>query len=261
MPKLATGQTLRSAERMLDVLKVFSTDEPALTLSEITSRLGLAPSTIRRILDTLENRGFVRLDPRTGKYSPFVEIVRLAAAAVQGNDLISSASQPLDDLRDRTGENVQLTVLIDNDVVFVDRRVTNQTIKIFSPIGYRRPPWDGRASGQILLAWLPENQVAGMLPAAAQWRPGHTAALASPKAFLKLLEEVRKKGYAINDEYTERDVWAVAAPIRDHTRHVIAAVSTPVLKSRVSDPKRVDELVDAVMAAGREISHRLSYFE
>jgi DNA-binding IclR family transcriptional regulator len=152
VPKLATGQTLRSAERMLDVLKVFSTDEAALTMSEISTRLDLAPSTVRRILDALESKGFVRQDPRTGKYSPFVEIVRLAAVAVQGNDLISAASQPLDDLRDNTGENVQLTVLIENDVVFVDRRVTNQTIKIFSPIGYRRPPWDGRASGQVLLA-------------------------------------------------------------------------------------------------------------
>jgi DNA-binding IclR family transcriptional regulator len=261
VPKLATGQTLRSAERMLDLLKVFSTDEPALTMSELTTRLDLAPSTVRRILEALESKGFVRQDPRTGKYSPFVEIVRLAAVAVQGNDLISAASQPLDDLRDKTGENVQLTVLIENDVVFVDRRVTNQTIKIFSPIGYRRPPWDGRASGQVLLAWLPENQVEGMLPTASQWRPGHVAGLASSKAFLKLLVDVREKGYAINDEFTERDVWAVAAPIRDHTRQVIAAVSIPVLKSRASDPKRVDELVDAVVGAGREISRRLSYFE
>lgn len=261
MPKLASGQTLRSAERMLDVLKVFSTDEPALTMSEITSRLGLAPSTVRRILDALESKGFVRQDTRTGKYSPFVEIVRLAAAAVQGNDLISGAAQPLDDLRDRVGENVQLTVLIDNDVVFVDRRVTNQTIKIFSPIGYRRPPWDGRASGQVLLAWLPANQLEGMLPSPAQWRPGEAAALASPKAFLALLADVREKGYAINDEFTERDVWGVAAPIRDHTRQVIAAVSIPVLKSRVSDPKRVAELVEAVTAAGQDISRRLSYFE
>ena len=95
MPKLATGQTLRSAERMLDVLKVFSTDEAALTMSEISTRLDLAPSTVRRILDALESKGFVRQDPRTGKYSPFVEIVRLAAVAVQGNDLISAASQPI----------------------------------------------------------------------------------------------------------------------------------------------------------------------
>jgi DNA-binding IclR family transcriptional regulator len=261
VPKLATGQTLRSAERMLDVLKIFSTDEPALTVSEITGRLGLAPSTVRRILDTLAQRGFVRLDPRTGKYSPFVEIVRLAAAAIQGNDLISSASQPLDDLRDTTGENVQLTVLVENDVVFVDRRVTNQTIKIFSPIGFRRPPWDGRASGQVLIAWLPQAQLNAMLPSTAEWRPGHSPALASPKAFLSLLSEVRSNGYAINDEYTERDVWAVAAPVRDHTREVVAAISIPVLKSRVADPERVRALTDAVLAAAQDISRRLSYFE
>ena len=261
MPKLATGQTLRSAERMLDVLKIFSTDEPALTVSEITGRLGLAPSTVRRILDTLAQRGFVRLDPRTGKYSPFVEIVRLAAAAIQVNDLISSASQPLDDLRDTTGENVQLTVLVENDVVFVDRRVTNQTIKIFSPIGFRRPPWDGRASGQVLIAWLPQVQLNAMLPSTAEWRPGRAPALASSKAFLTLLSEVRSNGYAINDEYTERDVWAVAAPVRDHTREVVAAISVPVLKSRATDPERVRVLIDAVLAAAQDISRRLSYFD
>ena len=260
VPKAATGQPLRSAERMLDVLESFTTEEPALTVAEITHRLGLATSTVRRILDVLEKRGFVRLDPVSGRFSPFVEIVRLAATAVQGNDLIAGARSAMDHLRDASGENVQLTVLVGRDVVFVDRRVSNQTIKIFSPTGHRVPAWDGRASGQVLLAWLPEKQLAAALPAEDAWTRPTPSAPKSPQAFLAILAKVRERGYAINDELTERDVWAIAAPIRDHTSHVVAAISVPALKPRVTDPKRVTELVDLTLKAAREISARLNYY-
>jgi DNA-binding IclR family transcriptional regulator len=251
---------MRSVERMLDVLATFSTDEPSLTAAEISVRLALAPSTVRRILEVLERRSCVRLDPVTNRYSPFVEIVRLAAVATQGNDLIASARQPLDELRDRTGENVQLTVLVGSDVVFVDRRVSTQLIKIFSPIGYRSSAWDGRAAGQVLLAWLSEDERAQLVPPPEQWKAIGPNADANSVLFLERLAQVRALGYAINDEQTERDVWAVAAPVRDHTGEVIAAVSVPALKARATDPGRVTELIEATTAAALDISSRLNYF-
>jgi DNA-binding IclR family transcriptional regulator len=246
---------------MLDVLQAFSTSEPALSSAEITSKLGLAASTVRRILDVLERRGFVRQDPVSGRFSPFVEIVRLAATAVQGNDLLTASRQALDTLRDRTGENVQLTVLVDGEVVFVDRRESPQLIKIFSPTGFRRSPWDGRASGQVLLAWLPDPEIHRLLPPAHAWPRLNANRAITQEDFLGRLAQVREQGYAINDEHTEKDVWAVAAPIRDHTRQVIAAVSVPVLKSRASDADRVEQLIEATISTGRDISARLNYFE
>ncbi|MGH6710295.1 MAG: IclR family transcriptional regulator [Bradyrhizobium sp.] len=261
MAKQATGQPLRSAERMLDVLEAFTIAEPSLSVADVSAKLDLAASTVRRLLNALERHGFVRVDPRTGQFAPHYQVVRLAAIALQGNDLISTSSRSLDALRDQTDEAVQLTVLSGSDIVFVDRRESSNLIKIFSPIGHRDVAWGGRASGKVLLAWLAEDEVAAMLPAPSDWPAVGPNATPTPAAFLTSLHEVRDLGYAINDEETERDVWAVAAPIRDHTGNVVAAVNVPVLKSRATDPGRVAELIAATTSAACEISANLSYFE
>ncbi|EPD69520.1 IclR family transcriptional regulator [Streptomyces sp. HGB0020] len=260
MPKQSTGQPVRSAERMLAVLEMFSFERPALSVAEISTGLDLATSTVRRLLNVLEQHGFVRYSASSGKFAPHYQVVRLAAVAVQGNDLIAAAGGPLDTLRERTGEATQLTVLAAGDVVFVDRRESQSVIKIFSPIGHRSPAWDGRASGKALLAWLPENEVAAMLPESAHWPAGGPNASDGPEEFMRRLALVRQQGYAINDEETEQDVWAVAAPVRDHTGEVVAAVNVPVLKTRAAQPGRSAELIEAVMVAAEDVSRALGSY-
>jgi DNA-binding IclR family transcriptional regulator len=247
---------------MLDVLESFSIAQPSLSVAEIAAKHSLAPSTVRRLLNALEEHGFLRSDPNTGKFAPHYQVVRLAAVAIQGNDLISAARGAMDDLGESTGEAVQLTVRSGSDSVFIDRRETQKLIKIFSPIGTRSPAWDGRASGKILLAWMPEKELADLLPAPDEWPvadgPG---AARSPQEFLDKLAGVRERGYSLNDEETARDVWAVGAPVRDHTGVVVAAISVPALKARTLDPGRATELIDATVAAAAAISRRLNYFE
>jgi DNA-binding IclR family transcriptional regulator len=247
---------------MLDVLECFTVAEPSLSIAEIAVKLALAPSTVRRLLNALEQHGFLRSDPSTGKFAPHYQIVRLAAVAVQGNDLISAARGPMDELRERTGEAVQLTVRSGSDSVFIDRRESQKLIKIFSPIGTRSPAWDGRASGKILLAWLPADELAELLPPPQSWpvAVGPNAAR-SPRQFLDNLAAVREHGYSLNDEETDRDVWAVGAPVRDHTGEVVAAISVPALKARILDPGRAPILVEAAVDAAAAISRRLNHFE
>jgi DNA-binding IclR family transcriptional regulator len=261
MPKQSTGQPVRSAERMLDVLEMFSFGRPALSVAEISTGLSLATSTVRRLLNALEQHGFVRYNGKTGKFAPHYQVVRLAAVAVQGNDLITAASAPLDELRRSTGEATQLTVLAEGDIVFVDRRESQSVIRIFSPIGHRSPAWDGRASGKVLLAWLPDDEVAALLPAAADWQAGGPNASRGPEEFTRRLALVRDQGYAVNDEETEQDVWAVAAPVRDYTGKVVAAINIPVLKTRAAQEGRAAELIDAVRAAADSVSRALGCYD
>ncbi|MFJ5265592.1 IclR family transcriptional regulator [Streptomyces sp. NPDC088387] len=261
MPKQSTGQPVRSAERMLAVLEMFSFDQPALSVAEVSAGLGLATSTVRRLLNVLEAHGFVRYSAQSGKFAPDFQVVRLAAVAVEGNDLLAAAGGVLDGLRQRTSEACQLTVLSGGEVVFVDRRESQSVIRIFSPIGFRSPAWDGRASGKALMAWLPADEVEGLLPGAEEWQQGSGPNAAdSPAEFLARLAVVREQGYAVNDEETERDVWAVAAPVRDHSGRVVAAVNVPVLKARVEQGSRARELTEAVVQAAEEVSRALGSY-
>uniref|UniRef100_Q11E36 Transcriptional regulator, IclR family n=2 Tax=Phyllobacteriaceae TaxID=69277 RepID=Q11E36_CHESB len=258
MVKLATGQTLRSAERMLDVLSVFSTTEPALTARQIAGRLNLAQSTLSRILEVLTRRNFISYDETRGVYTPHFEIIRLAEAVVSNNDLISATRIPMDRLLEKSGESNQLAVLSGDQCVFVNRRVSNQVVKVFSPLGQSLPCWDGRAAGQALIAWCSASKIDEILPEDSAWRRIGSA-ISGRAEFLELLAQVRQLGYAINNEFSAPDVWAVAAPVRDHTREVVAAITVPVLASRITSQERILELAEMVCDAAQAASANLFY--
>ncbi len=262
MAKKSTGepQTLRSAERLLEVLKSFSAEHPTRTVSEVSEELELAPSTVRRLLHALERHGFVLYDDRTGRFAPHFQILRLAAVTLATNDLVRAVADPADKLAEVTGETVQITALDGLDVVHIDGRESRHTWKIFHPVGHRHLAYPGSASGKVLLAWRPRDEVAEALPDGRSWPKRGPNALASPRGFLAHLDEVAEQGYALNDGETDPDVWAVAAPVRDYTGEVVAAINLPVPHSRVSgDEPRQRELIDATVAAARATSEAQRY--
>jgi DNA-binding IclR family transcriptional regulator len=154
---------------------------------------------------------------------------------------------------------VQLTVLDETDVVYVDRRESRNAVRIFHRIGQRRPAWDGSSSGKVLLAWLPSEELREFLPDPEKWPVGEPKASGSLDDFLERLAEVRERGFAINDEETEPGVWGVAAPIRDFTGSVVAAINLACLKNRVAEEKQRSRLVEATLQATAAASQAL-YF-
>jgi len=248
MAKAASGQPMRSAERLLHVLKCFGTEAASLTIAEISRDLDLAPSTVRRLLLLLEREGFVRQE--AGGYRLHHAIIRLAAAALTGSSLVKAAGPVLDGLRERLGEAVQLTVREGAELIILDNRQSEHLIKTFHKIGHRYPPHRGSAAGKALLAWLPEAELLPLLPASGRWEPYTERGIASVEALRVALAQTRERGYAINDGETESDVWSVAAPVRDHHGAVVAALNVPCPASRLSDDRRA--LITAALLEAAE---------
>lgn len=256
MAKQRTGQPLRSAERLLDVLESFSAEHPARTTGEISEELSLAPSTVRRLLLALERHGFVRYDDQTSRFSPHYEILRLAAVTMATNDLGKAVAGPADRLAGSTGETVQVTVLDGLEVVHIDGRESAHMWKIFHPVGHRHCAYLGSASGKVLLASLSDGVVSAMLPDSRSWP---ASAGKTKRAFITELKRVREQGYALNDGETERDVWSVAAPIRDFTGKVVAAINLPCPLSRVADQRHKQDLIEATKQAAEQTSEALRF--
>jgi IclR family pca regulon transcriptional regulator len=127
--------------------------------------------------------------------------------------------------------------------------------KIFHPVGHRHRAYPGSASGKVLLAGLPDAEISELLRGVRSWpREG-----GSKQSFLAELKHVRNQGYALNDGETERDVWSVAAPIRDFSGRTVAAINLPCPLSRVADPQRRDELIAATTAAASATSEALQF--
>lgn len=253
MVKIASGQTMRSAERTLLVLKSFSEANPSQSIREIAEGLALAPSTVRRLLQTLEAHGFVRAEPASGRYSLHFELVRLASITVAGNQLIREAGPVLESLRDSTQETAQLLVRDGAEVVLLDARNTSHLFSVSRVPGHRYSASGGSAAGKVLLAWE-EPSILSAVSKTAPQRDGSGRVKAG--GFGEVVQKVRTRGYAINDGETTPEVWAVSAPVRDHTGRVVAALNLPCLQTRVPRARR-PEVIRAVVAAADALSRRL----
>ena len=258
MAKVASGRPMRSAERLLRVLKCFGAERATLSIAEIARELDLAASTVRRLLQTLEQEGFVRQEAASGRYKLGTAVIRLAAAALAGSSLVKAASPILDALNQQLDEAVQLTVRDGNVLIIIDHRQSRHLVKVFHKIGHRYAPYRGSAAGKALLAWLPDPELAALLPPEGRWQAHSPRGITDLEGLRAALAQTRERGYAINDGETEADVWSVAAPVRDQRGAVVAAINLPCPKNRLSEDRRA-AIAAAVVAAAKELSDAVPF--
>ena len=256
MAKVASGETMRSAARALQVLKCFEGEQAALGPAEVARRLDLAPSTVRRLLQTLEQEGF--LVTAGGSFSLGPEVIRLASGALKGNSLVKLAGPVMDRLKDRLDEAVQLSIRRGAEVFILDNRQSNHLVKTFHALGHQYRAYRGSAAGKALLADLPEPVLRALLPATGSWPANTDRSITDLEGYLVALAETRTRGYALNDGETERGVWSVAAPLRDHHGRVQAALTVPCPLSRLTEDRRA-AIIAALCSAAEEISERLPF--
>lgn len=254
MAKVATGQQMRSAERLLSVLASFSSAAYTRSIAEISRDLDLSAATVRRLLITLESHGFLTHDATRGTYTLGHEVVRLASVALTGSSLVSAAAPHISRLNESLNETVQLTIRDRSDLIVIDTRASTHTLKAFHTVGHRYPAFKGGAAGLALLADLAEEELLALLPDPSEWPETTEAAPKSFEDLAPLLETTRAHGYGTNEGFTGSGVWAVAAPIRNASGAAIAAVNVPCPATRVAQKKRRSEVVKALLDCTAKIS-------
>ncbi len=236
-------------DRVLDLLGAFTAERPRLTLSELSRRAGLPLSTTHRLAGELTRRGALVRD-ETGAYRVGLWLWEVASLAPHGAELRESAMPFLEDLYEATHQNVQLAVLDGPEVVFVERISGRGAVNVLTRVGGRLPA-HATGVGLVLLAHAPaevqEEVLAGPL------KTFTPKTIASPVLLRRVLADVRRDGHVISDGQVELVALSVAAPVRDATDEVVAAISV-VVPAEGTDPRT---LVPAVRAAARGISRVL----
>lgn len=213
------GESIRAVERALDVLMCFTSQTPELSMTEISEMVGINKSTVHRLLATLEGKRFVERDAVTGVYRPGIRLVQMAFLTMEHNDLRRLAAPFLHNLCNQFRENVNLSVLDEADVVYLDVIESPQRVKLAAVPGQRLPAFC-TASGKSMLAFLPEEKIRDIL---ARGMPRYTQnTLTSEEAFWENIRKTREQGYATSEQEFEDGINAIAAPICNHP---IASVS------------------------------------
>ena len=255
--RATNGNGVQSVGRAVSILELLADSQGELGVTELGRRLGVHKATASRLVATLAEHGLVERNPVTDKYRLGFGLIHLAGSAMAGMDLAREARPVLEELAERTEETVNLAVLDGDGVLNVDQITSPRTVASQSWIG-RRTPWHCTSSGKVLVAFLPEDELAQLLAAALERHSRKT--VTDPERLRAILAEAQTRGYAQTIEELEDGLNAVAAPIRRADGHVIAAVSVagPAFRMRPADLPRIARTV--VDATGT-ISRRLGYVE
>jgi IclR family pca regulon transcriptional regulator len=236
--------------RGLDVLTCFGQSRPSMTLAEVAAETGLARPTARRLLLTLAELGYVRLEGSAFTLTP--QVLRLGIAYASSLGLWDIARPHLTDLVAQTHESSSMAQLDGSDIVYVARVAVPKIIALQVSIGTRFPALQ-TSQGKVLLAAMEADEVDEVLRQPS--RSGLPPAPPRRKADIaKELMTVRAQGWALANEELAPGVRSVAVPVRDGTGRVRAAMNVTVHAAETSVDTLVNEHLPRLLRAAGQIS-------
>ena len=237
----------------LEVIRAFTHDSPSLTLSEIASRAGLPPATARRCLLTLAECGYVMQLGRDFLLRP--KVLELGAAYLDSMNIEVLTRTYLEDLASQTGDSSALTVLDRNDIVYVARASARTLMRLEAHVGSRFPAYP-TSMGRVLLAGLSPQRLEKYL-AEAEITPLTERTVTDRVKLRSLIEECRRVGYSAVEDELAYGVVAVAVPVFDKARRVVAALNSSSHSKKMTRAKLVKERVPLLQKVSAQISREL----
>jgi IclR family KDG regulon transcriptional repressor len=251
------GNGSRMAKTVLKgfaVLETLAQSESPRSVTELARDLRFTKSNVHRLLRTLVTSGYVRYIPEVRRYETSLKLWELGTLLVSRLDLKVVAAPRLQELAARTHETVHLSIFDGTDAVYIDKIEGVHPVRAYSRVGGRAPAYCV-ATGKVLLAHqLPE--VIAKVAAHLERHTPHTTT--KPEVLYDELRRIRRDGYAINRGQWREGVGGAAAPIRDGSGAVVAAVgiSGPTDRLRL---KVLRSFVPFVIATAQKISRGLGY--
>lgn len=251
-----SGRTaaVQSVDRALLVMEILAKLGHA-GVTEIAAELGVHKSTVSRLIAVLESRGYVEQLSDRGKYRLGFTIVRLAGSTSAQLDLAKQSQGACDALAIESGETTNLAILDDSRAINIVEASGGGEVALRSWVGQSCPA-HATSSGKVLLSGLDPREVRRRLGAKLETFTDHTV-----NRFADLdseLAHVREAGWASVREELEIGLNAVAAPVRDSTGVIVAALSVSGPAYRLG-ADRFEQVAKLTIASAHGISRRLGH--
>ncbi|MEX1029697.1 MAG: IclR family transcriptional regulator [Paenibacillaceae bacterium] len=247
---------IQALDRALQIVDLFDEHTTELKITEISIRMGLHKSTVHSLLKTLMLHGYIGQDADSGKYKLGLKLIEKGQLMLQTLDIRAVAKKNLSELCMRTGQTTHLVILSGKEGVYIDKVEGVKAAIRYSRLG-GRVPLHCSAVGKVLAAFQSDEKQRKLL--SDYIFTIHTPNTIGDMArFLEELAQVRKQGYAVDNQENEPGVRCVAAPIYDHSRQTIAAISLSTMTTGVNDDE-FQLLSDQLIAESIVISKLLGF--
>jgi DNA-binding IclR family transcriptional regulator len=243
---------IESVDNALQVLLLLG-EKPKLRLTDVSQYLGVASSTAHRLLAMLQYRGFVRQDGATRSYVPGPTLDGLAFGVLRRLDVRTRARPVLERLNAETQETVHLGRLEGNEVHFIDSLESSRALRVGGRLGLSMPA-HCTSTGKALLAELSTEELYRLYPEEKLLTLTKNS-IGTRTALVRVLAEVRERGFARSREESEEGVASLAVALHS-TRSPRLAVNVSVPANRMGEGVE-QEVLGRLTEAAQEIDHLL----
>lgn len=252
-----TSGKIQSVDRALMIIKLLAKNEAPMKLTEIAEELDINKSTIHGIISTLKYHGFVDQDDRTQKYSLGVYLIGLGEISSNSLDITRITTPIIEEVSRILEETVHLGKIENSEVVYIDKKESKQSMRIYTSIGDRKPAYC-TGVGKIMLAYFDEDKLKEILPENLYKLTTNT--VTDKNKLIENLKENRENGYSLDNEEYSVGLTCVAAPIFDHSGKVKYGISVSGPTVRMTEDK-IKESIKLIKDAAKKISKHLGYRE
>ncbi|MED4600499.1 IclR family transcriptional regulator [Paenibacillus validus] len=247
---------IQSIERALRILDLFDENETELKITEISERMGLSKSTVHSLLKTLQLYRYIEQNPENGKYRLGMKLFERGNFVISRLDIRTVAKRFLVHLSERTGQTTHLVILDGKEGVYIDKVEGEQAMILSSRIG-RRIPLHATSVGKVFLAFKSKEELAKLLDGY-DFYEKTVNTITTKERLMAELDEIRRQGYAVDNQEYEPGVRSAGVPIYNYAGEVAAAISITTTIARVDD-KAFEQLIPLLVQVGQEISERMGY--
>jgi IclR family transcriptional regulator, pca regulon regulatory protein len=234
----------------LAVIRVFTREQPSLTLSDIARAAAMPAATARRCLLTLQELGYVMRSGRDFLLRP--KVLELGAAYLESMNIEQLTKTYLEELARETTDSAALCVLDDTEIIYVARASVRTLLRLEAHVGSRFPA-HATSTGRVLLAGLgPERLQRYFETARLEALTDRT--VTDPSKLHALIEESRKAGYAAVEDELAYGVIALAVPVLDGQGRVVAALNSSSHSRRINKPRLIRTRLAMLQRVSRQIS-------
>jgi IclR family pca regulon transcriptional regulator len=249
------GDFVQSLERGLSVIRAFDAERRELTLSEVAVATGLTRAAARRFLLTLAELDYVRVDGKRFSLGP--RVLELGYSYLSSVGLTEVAQSHVEDLVAAIRETASVAVLDRDQVVYVMRVPTRRLAgAVPISVGTRLPAYP-TSMGRVLLAALSPKELEQYL-SRVRLDALTRYTVVDRVRFTQMIERVRRNGYAVTDQELIDGLQSAAAPIRDRSGRVVAALNVAVAATRTSMEILGSQIVPQIVATARRIEASLT---
>jgi len=245
--------TVQNVNKALEILEALTEYPIGLQLTEVAAEIELSRNKTFRLLSTLCEKGLVERDPVTGSFRLGIYSVALAQKFLKNSNVVTYAHPIMEELARKHHEAVYMTVIRDDEVLFVDMVDCQQHIKA-APLVGRRFPFFTNAAGKVMKALESRDLLEKLFR-----KKGRKNGFPDLDRLETELEEIRARGVAVESGGLGEGICSVAVAVRDYAGKVVGAITLIGPSFRMLAGRLENEIIPSLREGAELLSEKFGY--